>query len=46
MARIVLLVVIVLLGADVIFYDGKYTQAAANVATSVISRNVALGFSR
>jgi hypothetical protein len=41
-----LLVVIVLLGADVIFYEGKYTQALATVATSVIERNVALSFSR
>lgn len=46
MARIVLLVAIVLLGADVIFYDGGYTQAAANVAASVIERNVTLRFSR
>ncbi len=44
MARTVLLVSIVLLGADVIFYDGTYTQAAATVATSVIERTVALRF--
>jgi hypothetical protein len=46
MLRVVLIVLIVALGADVIFYDGEYTQSAASVATSVIERNVVLRFSR
>ena len=44
MLRAALIVVIVALGADVIFYDGEYTQAAAAVAASAIERSVALRF--
>jgi hypothetical protein len=35
MIRVTLVVLIVLLGADVIFYNGKYTQAASNVAAAI-----------
>ena len=46
MARMALLALIVLLAADVIFYDGQYMQTAASAAASAIERDVALRFSR
>jgi hypothetical protein len=35
MLRVAIVILIVVIGADVILYDGKHTQAAGKVATSI-----------